>query len=176
MGNGNSHRTRNRLTVSVLPTPHGEREPALLPVRHPAQPASNPSWGTGTRFQLYFTSCILVFQPLMGNGNCRPDHLVLPGQLLPTPHGERERRHPPCRTAWLPSSNPSWGTGTMAFLSSLAPGGDFQPLMGNGNARRPPSQQERLCPSNPSWGTGTLRELIEIQGLTTFQPLMGNGN
>ena len=97
-----------------LPTPHGEREPSrsFRPKTH--RFPSNPSWGTGTTFAERPQVIIIIFQPLMGNGN-PVDGLSLDGDLkLPTPHGEREPDRGGVEGQGRQPSNPSWGTGTPA--------------------------------------------------------------
>ena len=146
----------DQLYRSPLPTPHGEREPALS-WRHSGSGAiSNPSWGTGTAGTHVHHEILTPLPTLMGNGNRSTTGLSLKRLSIFQPLMGNGNRGGPCHRKRSPtSSNPSWGTGTQrdplvgARLILLpTPHGEREPINGS-------------CPSCNS---------------NDFQPLMGNGN
>ena len=99
------------------------------------EPASNPSWGTGTHASWLVTTPQGDFQPLMGTGTAYAitglgSEINLPG------NGNSDSRALPAGKPM--SSNPSWGTETTGGSVQRAGTACFQPLMGNGNTEVDP--------------------------------------
>jgi hypothetical protein len=138
-------RPRGRL---ALPTPHifvfqplmGNGNASQADTAGGRTRASNPSWGTGT---------VRGRQPQQ------------PVDLLPTPHGERERASGHRLGAAGRASNPSWGTGTSTSSTISVQPTFFQPLMGNGN----PTAAANLDESKSNWlsRNGRERDAVQVQ-------------
>ena len=162
----------------LLITPHGDREPVVMPTTPPRLVASlplmgignhgalprgtwreashYPSWGSGTRRKS--PDCWRTFRslPLMGIGNSCGGARSRRRPFLITPHGDREHGDEVARWMIANVSLPLMGIGNAATIGAATTAATCSlPLMGIGNPATRAPNAVSLTTHYPSWGSGT---------------------